>query len=246
MCIRDRCNNCNKNFDLDSALIPKKGRLLQCNSCDHKWFFKNEIKELKRLNLIEINEFNKLSLLDVSELKVLAEEFESDNKPFLSEMAYRLVKKVGVLRYDFINSTYYTIKSSGIDHTVHIAGINSFLTYFPRAVQISFLAPFPSDWLRDGREVGKIGSIIAGFEMILWYAVLTGFFYLCFVNLFIMKPLIPAFVCSLITMILLGYAVPNVGAIFRLRQSFMLPFFIFGFYGLHMLFNKFYVKYFCD
>ena len=41
-----KCNNCNKNFDLDSALIPKKGRLLQCNSCDHKWFFKNEIKEM--------------------------------------------------------------------------------------------------------------------------------------------------------------------------------------------------------
>ena len=40
-----KCNNCNKNFDLDSGLIPEKGRLLQCNGCDHKWFFKKEIKE---------------------------------------------------------------------------------------------------------------------------------------------------------------------------------------------------------
>jgi len=39
------CNNCNKNFDIDSNLIPERGRLLQCNSCDHKWFFKKEIKE---------------------------------------------------------------------------------------------------------------------------------------------------------------------------------------------------------
>ena len=37
------CNNCNKNFDIDSSLIPEKGRLLQCNACNHKWFFKKEI-----------------------------------------------------------------------------------------------------------------------------------------------------------------------------------------------------------
>jgi len=39
------CNNCNKKFDLDSNLIPDKGRLLQCASCNHKWFFKKEIVE---------------------------------------------------------------------------------------------------------------------------------------------------------------------------------------------------------
>jgi len=39
------CNNCNKNFDVNSSLIPANGRLLQCNSCDHKWFFKKEIKK---------------------------------------------------------------------------------------------------------------------------------------------------------------------------------------------------------
>ena len=37
------CENCNKNFDIDQTLIPVKGRLLQCNSCNHKWFFKREI-----------------------------------------------------------------------------------------------------------------------------------------------------------------------------------------------------------
>mgnify|MGYP001432906375 CR=1 FL=1 len=37
------CENCNKKFDVDENLIPEKGRLIQCSSCDHKWFFKNEI-----------------------------------------------------------------------------------------------------------------------------------------------------------------------------------------------------------
>jgi predicted Zn finger-like uncharacterized protein len=36
------CDNCNKKFDIDANLIPEKGRLLQCSSCNHKWFFKNE------------------------------------------------------------------------------------------------------------------------------------------------------------------------------------------------------------
>jgi predicted Zn finger-like uncharacterized protein len=39
------CNNCNKKFDLDSNLIPDKGRLLQCAKCNHKWFFKKEFLE---------------------------------------------------------------------------------------------------------------------------------------------------------------------------------------------------------
>ena len=39
------CNNCNKKFDIDSNLIPDKGRLLQCASCDHKWYFKKEVLE---------------------------------------------------------------------------------------------------------------------------------------------------------------------------------------------------------
>ena len=33
------CENCNKKFDIKSELIPNEGRLLQCSSCNHKWFF---------------------------------------------------------------------------------------------------------------------------------------------------------------------------------------------------------------
>ena len=37
------CNNCNKNFEIDQNLIPAEGRLVQCGSCNHKWFFKTNI-----------------------------------------------------------------------------------------------------------------------------------------------------------------------------------------------------------
>ena len=49
------CDNCNKNFLIDSNLIPEKGRLLQCNACNHKWFFKKEIIE-KSVPIVQIKD----------------------------------------------------------------------------------------------------------------------------------------------------------------------------------------------
>ena len=36
------CPNCKKKFQIDPALIPEKGRYLQCGSCNHAWFYKPE------------------------------------------------------------------------------------------------------------------------------------------------------------------------------------------------------------
>ena len=34
------CVNCNKKFEVSSELIPTTGRIIQCGSCNHTWFFK--------------------------------------------------------------------------------------------------------------------------------------------------------------------------------------------------------------
>ena len=39
------CEQCHKKFEIESNLMPKKGRLLQCSSCSHKWFYKRDILE---------------------------------------------------------------------------------------------------------------------------------------------------------------------------------------------------------
>ena len=57
------CNNCHKKFNIDSNLIPDKGRLLQCNSCDHKWFYKKEIIN-KPIEPITIEKAETIDLLD--------------------------------------------------------------------------------------------------------------------------------------------------------------------------------------
>ena len=36
-----------KKFEIDQKLIPREGRLLQCGSCSHEWFFKLDIVEEK-------------------------------------------------------------------------------------------------------------------------------------------------------------------------------------------------------
>ena len=61
------CDNCNKKFEIDQKLIPIGGRMLQCGSCNHQWFFKLKkkteenireiIKEKKVDEKIRINDF---------------------------------------------------------------------------------------------------------------------------------------------------------------------------------------------
>tara|TARA_B100001057_G_scaffold314798_1_gene314877 strand:+ start:53 stop:499 length:447 start_codon:yes stop_codon:yes gene_type:complete len=44
------CPCCEKKFEVDENLIPDKGRLLKCGSCDQTWFFnKNENEQTKPL-----------------------------------------------------------------------------------------------------------------------------------------------------------------------------------------------------
>ena len=61
------CENCNKKFEVSDNLIPEQGRLLQCSSCDYKWFFKKTEK------LIEKKEPKKIIKEDDN--KILSETF---------------------------------------------------------------------------------------------------------------------------------------------------------------------------
>jgi predicted Zn finger-like uncharacterized protein len=72
------CNNCNKKFDIDSNLIPDKGRLLQCVSCDHKWFFKKEVPENKVSSIDEDISIDSINIFDQNKSSINEEERASD------------------------------------------------------------------------------------------------------------------------------------------------------------------------
>ena len=70
------CNNCNKEFQVSSKLIPNEGRLLQCSSCNHKWHFKKKIKikeiqdtidkkiKIEEKNIKKTNDKKKINILN--------------------------------------------------------------------------------------------------------------------------------------------------------------------------------------
>ena len=49
------CEKCSKNFSINDNLIPDAGRLLQCGSCNHKWFFKRNKDSIKLENELPKN-----------------------------------------------------------------------------------------------------------------------------------------------------------------------------------------------
>ena len=88
------CNNCNKKFDIDSNLIPDKGRLLQCASCDYKWFFKKEVLEKTLSPIAEdidndnVNIFDQNKLTNNDEINpsnLLNEEVDANKEEKLDE-----------------------------------------------------------------------------------------------------------------------------------------------------------------
>ena len=50
------CPKCNKKFQIEQNLIPNNGRMLQCGSCDHNWFFKFENENKVKNEDIQIDE----------------------------------------------------------------------------------------------------------------------------------------------------------------------------------------------
>ena len=80
------CNNCNKKFDVDSSLIPDLGRLLQCASCDHKWFFKKEIeitKENISIKKIEIDKPNENVPVNLKKNTKTIQKIKNTNKKII-------------------------------------------------------------------------------------------------------------------------------------------------------------------
>ena len=95
------CNNCDKKFDIDSNLIPQKGRLLECGSCKHKWFFKKVIKN----NLIETINIDKPIEVKIDKEELGPIKIEaSENIELLAEHTHEdlAVEKVSI-KEDTIN-----------------------------------------------------------------------------------------------------------------------------------------------
>ena len=92
------CDQCHKKFEIDSNLIPKDGRLLECGSCNHKWFYKQNIEDNTEEIIIEpqlqnIEEKNISPIQsNISQIKEL--DTSSKKKEIIEN---KKIKKIGVL-----------------------------------------------------------------------------------------------------------------------------------------------------
>ena len=149
----------------------------------------------------------------------------------VTSMSNELATKVSERRYGF--RTVNKSAGSKIDSDKSYNSFVDAILYFPRVVQVAFLSPFPSHWIKTGKETGRIGRMLSGLEMLSWYFIILGFLYIVFTKPLVIEPLLPIITLSVFVIIMLGYVVPNIGAIYRMRQGFMIPFYMVGVYGIY-------------
>jgi predicted Zn finger-like uncharacterized protein len=94
------CTNCNKKFEIDKNLIPDQGRLLQCGSCNHEWFFKKDfISEVD--NLIKDENLKVVEISNDKIIKPIISNRNTDNDDQTEENPKKNTnknkKKYGVL-----------------------------------------------------------------------------------------------------------------------------------------------------
>lgn len=144
--------------------------------------------------------------------------FQIDDQA-LKAMRESRPESMGVIRQGFVA----TKGNALIDPWAQISSPRKLVTYLPRALAIGFFAPFPWQWF-DTRGSTGVMRTLAGLEMLLLYflmpAVLSGVWSVLKQR----RPegvLLVAFV--LLTAVPLSLVVANVGTLFRLRLSFLLP-----------------------
>ena len=67
------CEQCSKKFEIESSLISENGRLLQCSSCNHQWFYKKNVLKKSKVVLKKEGiktEQTELKIEDTDNIKV--------------------------------------------------------------------------------------------------------------------------------------------------------------------------------
>ena len=120
------CPNCNKQFKIDSTLIPNEGRDLQCGSCNNVWFYKIQEENSKTLQLNE---------------KIVKKEVETktDNKEEISAQKKQPLEKIKTEvnneKKDKISEKHKTVATSKNTENK----VSKFFTYLIVLI-ISFIA----------------------------------------------------------------------------------------------------------
>ena len=118
------CINCNKKFNVDTDLIPKQGRKMQCGSCKHIWHFKIE-SSFKEPLILE-DEDNQKNLSIAKDTKEITESINV-------EKSTELLKDNEIYKDNKIQENTTT------ENNIKISKISNFFSYL-LVFLISFVA----------------------------------------------------------------------------------------------------------
>jgi hypothetical protein len=131
----------------------------------------------------------------------------------------RLLRQIADRRDAFVHA--YAANASNIDQDVRLLSLGDIARYLPRAAEIGFLAPFPNMWFAVGGEVGRIGRLASGCEMMLMYVIYIA----AVATVWTERRRLQMWLVLVVAgsgMIGLGLIVANAGALYRLRYAFWL------------------------
>ena len=133
---------------------------------------------------------------------------------------------IGTTRQKFIDEG---LQKSGsmIDAEVNFFSPTEVIKYVPRALEIGYLAPFPSMWFASGNKVGLAGRLLSGVEMSVTYMIEA----LACVFMWRRRRRLDAwllFLTTTIGILALGMVVVNLGTLYRMRYPFWILIAIMG------------------
>ncbi len=141
----------------------------------------------------------------------------------------------------------YMQAGSNIDIHVRFTQASDVVLYLPRALQIGWLAPFPSMWLGDAASPGgQVFRAVAALEMLVLYAALAGLLVFAMLAGFRATGFAPAQVwaaCAVLGFALLWVlaytlVVTNVGTLYRMRLPAVLVVMGLGWVAWHAVWRQ--------
>jgi hypothetical protein len=143
-----------------------------------------------------------------------------DRTPWLPLALDGIAYRIALIRE--VYHIYYRESLSNMDPEVGLYRATDVLRYLPRALQISLLAPFPSDWVDAGSLAWTTTARrLVAVEMLGVYPALLGLA----VSLWRWRRRVDLWVVVLPCLAVLaiyGLVVPNLGALHRFRYGFLM------------------------
>jgi len=132
------------------------------------------------------------------------------------------VIKINLARTGFIMANHAVDAKSAIDNNINFNTLSDVISYIPRALQIVFLSPFPTDWFKQGTfESNTLMRRITGVEML---GVYFSLIFLPFAAFYWRKQIefwLVILFCTIL-LLLLGLIINNIGTLCRFRYGLLM------------------------